>query len=421
MEIDKSGVPIAQSIERLMNRVLLLVFIAAFIYLAVLKYYAPQDINLWLVSPFLFLPITIYSLNRFKQFNYSKFLGLLGYNIALFLAASSESSSTGLAMHFVSCCSIAVAIFSYRERGKSIFLVCLSVLLFISVRIFSFHFLPYRNYNPELEKIFFVIHILCVAIVSAYSFYTVVGVNYKAQQNMRSKQAIIETQNQELRKANQELDKFVYSASHDLRAPLTSIKGLVNLMEMDDLVARDEYVPKIKGQISKMETFMRDVVDYSRNSRQDVKLEEIDLFVMVNDIVKSLSFFDGAHAIVFEVNIKNDQLITSDEYRLGVILNNLISNSIKYANFKSDPFVKISYSENGNRNCITIEDNGIGIAEAHLPKIFDMFYRASTVSKGSGLGLYIAVESAQKLNYKINVSSKLNEGTTFIIEIPSAK
>jgi signal transduction histidine kinase len=419
MEVKNTEFSVSKSIAVLINRVLVIVFILPFIYLGVHWWVVPGIFPIALVVPFLVLPVFVYTLNRFEKYEWSKFLGLLGYNVAVFLVASSESTATGIYLHFVSCCAVTMALYKYSDLWKSIAFISLSVSFLIIVHLFQLDILPFRDYGPQWTKIFFVVHTVSTAIIACYSFFTVVGVNYRSQKNLYAKQNIIEQQNEELRKTNRELDKFVYSASHDLRAPLTSILGLVNLMEMDKQTPQEEYLSKIKSQISKMETFMRDVVDYSRNARQEVKIEEINLHDKVKDVLQSLSYFNNAHLMTFEVDIPANQTILSDSYRLGVILSNLISNAIKYADVrKAKPFVHVSFFMEHGCPHVRIKDNGIGIAQDHLPKIFDMFYRASSSSNGSGLGLYIAMESAQKLNYKIHAQSVISEGTVLTIELP---
>ncbi len=120
-----------------------------------------------------------------------------------------------------------------------------------------------------------------------------------------------------------------------------------------------------------------------------------------------------------ENQIEVEEIIFSDPHRLRVILTNLISNSIKYADLaKERPSIGIDFTRHNGHHEIRIEDNGLGIAPDQLPKIFNMFYRASSISKGSGLGLYIAMESAEKLKYQIDVQSEVGVGSVFSIRIP---
>jgi signal transduction histidine kinase len=407
--------------SNLVKKVLLILYVIPCAYVVVYLFYDTRAISIPLLTLFLLLPILISLLNRLGYFEPSKIVGLLGYNISIFLVASSESNETGVYLHFITCCTVAIALFSYEVRWKSYLFIALSTILFILVHLGSFNIIAFRELPPLQTNIFFIVHSIGMMLISTYCIFMILGLNHSSKKHLIESRKIIETQNQELRKTNEELDRFVYSASHDLRAPLSSIHGLVNLMDMDNQTPKDEFIEKIKRQISNMETLMRDIVDYSRNSRSEVNYESIDLHNMVNDVHNFFSHYENSEYILFENKIPLKQLIKSDAYRLKVILNNLISNAVKYADStKEKSFIYVSFHTiEEETQQIRIEDNGVGISADHLPKIFDMFYRASSTSKGSGLGLYIAHESAQKMNYKIEVESVFKKGTIFKINIPS--
>ena len=107
---------------------------------------------------------------------------------------------------------------------------------------------------------------------------------------------------------------------------------------------------------------------------------------------------------------------------LLIIFNNLISNSIRYCDLsKERPFIYIRVSESYGKIIIEVEDNGIGISDQHLKRIFEMFYRADESSAGSGLGLYIVREAINLLGGYINVASTPDIGTTFTIQLPNYK
>jgi len=231
-----------------------------------------------------------------------------------------------------------------------------------------------------------------------------------------------EIENQELKTANYELDRFVYSTTHDLRAPLNSILGLIEIAEDD---ATDEmtleYFKMIKGSAQKLDGFVCDILNYSRNSRMQVDNEQINFTELVNDVIQNLKFMgDSGRNVEFKIDITNNTSIHSDKNRLLTIFNNLVSNAIRYQNHKiTNPFVSIKIDSTETETNITISDNGIGIAKESHPKIFDMFYRVSSESVGSGLGLYIVKEAVNKLNGIITVESEIGTGTTFFIKIPN--
>ncbi|MEM7551940.1 MAG: PAS domain S-box protein [Bacteroidota bacterium] len=232
----------------------------------------------------------------------------------------------------------------------------------------------------------------------------------------------LRSSNEELQKVNQELDHFVYRASHDLRSPLASILGLVNLLRLENLGENSErYVDHIDSQIKKLDAFIKDIISYSRVSRLQNTKEEINFQLLINDIFESLKYHKKSKAIKKHISVDLKSTARCDRNKVSLILRNLISNAIKYSSSSAkNPYINCTVcdSEKNDGYRIIIEDNGIGIEEEQLPKIFDMFHRATEESDGSGLGLFIVKEAADKINADIKVESTWKKGTKFIIEIP---
>ncbi|MEJ1221844.1 PAS domain-containing sensor histidine kinase [Sediminicola sp. 1XM1-17] len=231
--------------------------------------------------------------------------------------------------------------------------------------------------------------------------------------------------NEELLKANKELDRFVYSASHDLRAPLTSLMGLIEIMDMilpkenEDL---KEPLSLMSKTIDKMDVFIRSIFDYSVNSRREISIEKIDFETLIRSIWESLKFMNIKYNPEPIIEISQETEFYSDKKRLEIILGNLVSNAIKYYDEnKTEHFVKISVTVDHEKAAVVIEDNGIGIGEEHKDKIFEMFYRATKMSTGSGMGTYIVKETLDKLQGTIEMASELEKGTRFSITIPNSK
>jgi signal transduction histidine kinase len=165
---------------------------------------------------------------------------------------------------------------------------------------------------------------------------------------------------------------------------------------------------------------IRGILDYSRNARAEISMEEVNIRKMVDDVKEAVKYHHHANTIDFRIFINEQIPLYTDKQRLFVILNNLVSNAIKYFNQQeAHPFISIVVQINTDRALIFIEDNGIGIPEAYHEKVFEMFYRASSQANGSGLGLYILKETLNRLNGKISVVSGADIGTTFIVEIPN--
>lgn len=151
-----------------------------------------------------------------------------------------------------------------------------------------------------------------------------------------------------------------------------------------------------------------------------MKLEPIDFEQVLGGISKQLAYMAGARPVDVRISVSGDPGFVSDAYRLQMVLNNLVSNAIRYQDkAEEQPYVSISVQTCAARAAITIADNGIGIDEANHKRIFDMFYRVSDQSKGSGLGLYIVKETIDVLRGTIRMQSEPGIGTTFYLDIPN--
>jgi signal transduction histidine kinase len=232
----------------------------------------------------------------------------------------------------------------------------------------------------------------------------------------------IKNQNAELSKANEELDRFVYSVSHDLRSPLTSILGLVNVYNVSTSEEEKlKVVQLIRERTLILDDFIRKILDYSRNARAKLTMEPIQLGALINTILDTLRYMPQFDLVDIQINLPANFSVMSDQERLKIILSNLFSNAIKYMDRTKDkPYVKISAKTEGAKVLITVEDNGIGIRPDRIGRIFEMFYRASEFSTGSGIGLYIVRECTDNLDARIAVESTYAKGTTIKVEIPQA-
>jgi signal transduction histidine kinase len=229
----------------------------------------------------------------------------------------------------------------------------------------------------------------------------------------------IQRTNQELSKRNTELDNFVYSVSHDLRAPIASVLGLINLARKDqEATMKDMYLDMINKSALQQDHFIKEILDQSRNSRLEVKREEIFFEPLIDETFSQLKFATSTGKSVEKIiNIKQEKPFYSDRWRLKVILNNIISNAIRYRNGK-DPVIKVDVEIADHNVTLSIEDNGKGIEKEHLPNVYKMFYRATDDGAGSGLGLYIVKEAIDKLNGNISIDSTVGKGTTVNLRIP---
>ncbi len=225
---------------------------------------------------------------------------------------------------------------------------------------------------------------------------------------------------EELKVRNTELDNFVYKVSHDLRAPLSSILGLVNLAKLPGNTDNPmDYIDIIGDKVQHLDHFIGDVLSHSKNLKMEVSISIVNFAQIIDRTFSELSYLEGAKEIIRNIKIEGVDFF-NDPWRISEILRNLISNSIKYRRFDSQTSeISIRILTDNLRTEISFADNGIGIDEASLNKIFEMFYRATEQSDGSGIGLYIVKNAVDKLGGQITVFSKLGEGTRFTIILPN--
>jgi signal transduction histidine kinase len=196
---------------------------------------------------------------------------------------------------------------------------------------------------------------------------------------------------------------------------------LINIANYEqDIKAQKSLLDRMNESVIKLETFIRDVISYSRNARLDVRNTDINLRNLIQEILDHISNLEHFHKIKFDININEDVCIASDETRVKIILNNLLSNAVKFQRFDEEqlPLVHVSYWNENGKHHIKVSDNGHGISEEYQDKIFNMFYRANVTSDGSGLGLYILKETLKKLQGDVEVTSKEGVGSDFIVSFP---
>ena len=235
-----------------------------------------------------------------------------------------------------------------------------------------------------------------------------------------TQQALLD-RNEELIKINAELDRFVYSASHDLRAPIASLLGLIEVARLEkNMDSILQLLDMQKKSLLRLDRFIKDIVDHSRNMRLQIEPEEINFDRMIHGTLEQLQFMENVSRIRKVITIDQKGTFHTSSTRVDIILNNLISNAIKYADLrKEDPYLMVLITCTEDKAEIRVRDNGEGIPEESHVKIFNMFYRASGNGPGSGLGLYIVKEAIQKIGGTITVHSEYGQGTEFVVEMPN--
>jgi len=246
---------------------------------------------------------------------------------------------------------------------------------------------------------------------------------HRYETNRQAQEEILRQQNEQLIKINKELDSFVYSVSHDLRSPLSSILGLVNVAKLEgfkDPKMLTTYFEMIERSVLKLDETIKEILDYSRNARGELNIEIVDMSRMIQNAFNQMQYLPGYHKTIKQINVHDHTTFHSDAYRISVILLNLISNALKYGDdAKEQKIIQVTATITPAHCVLQVRDNGIGIHSDYIDNVFNMFYRATDRSQGAGLGLYIVKEMVDKLSGTIYITSELGEGTTIVITVPN--
>lgn len=227
----------------------------------------------------------------------------------------------------------------------------------------------------------------------------------------------------ELKGKNAELNTFIYKASHDLKGPLASILGLVNLSKEElDIQSLKHYINLIEKSTLRLDSILVALTEVTRVTQSEVVSQRIDFKDLVEFVSESLEFIPGKRDVTLELDLhRHKKVFYSHPGIMKSVIQNLVENAIKYKSENVDSFVKISISDFKQGVKIVIEDNGLGMSEEVQENIFKMFYRGTTHQNGSGLGLYIVKTGVEKLGGTITVKSQENKGSSFDIYIPGNK
>lgn len=231
--------------------------------------------------------------------------------------------------------------------------------------------------------------------------------------------SLLAVKNEELQRAYNELDKFSYSVTHDMRGPLLSILGAIEAAQhMENISEIRDMLLMMKNSVRNLDDFIQSIHDYYNLNRGELELKQIDFKELVEEQIRIFSFTYLVSDVKFNTSIVQKETFRGDELSIKLILNNLLSNAFKYQKKENkDKLVDLNILVENGSALIEVSDNGVGIAKNLQEDIFNMFFRASSQEVGSGFGLYNVKAAVSKLNGKITVDSELNKGTCFRVTI----
>jgi signal transduction histidine kinase len=364
--------------------------------------------------------LACYLLNESGKHRLARILLLSFLNLFFFIYSSLAHHELGIYLYYFSWVGLAAVVFETNENVHRFFFIGLSITLTVLLFATNFNiFGPVTFEAIDIERSF-IINFVSSIIVLVFFIVFMVNTNEQSEKKLIELTTEVKEKNKDLERVNRELDRFFYSASHDLKVPLLDIKGAINsaMTEFKDEKVLT-YFEILKQRADKLDHFLQDVIDYSRNSQTELRVESVNVRNLINAVIDNFTFVKGADKIRFIVDASEDFEVEVDRVRLIIVLNNILSNSIKYHRLEQqEPWIKIQARLAEGKILISVEDNGQGIEEDMLPKIFNMFFRGTNQSKGSGLGLYIVKETVERMNGVVQVVSKSATGSRFIVEIP---
>ena len=235
---------------------------------------------------------------------------------------------------------------------------------------------------------------------------------------LHSSQKVIIDQNLALNNMNERINKFAYTLTHDLWAPISSMTGLVSVLEREkDINQIPSYTQMMRESLAVQDKYIHEVLDTIQN--QNEKKDEVcNLAEIVHDMISQNGYFAGGEKVKFlsELEVWELKCNIAD---IKVVFNNLISNAIKYADFsKPEQWIKVKSYRKDQQCIIEIEDNGLGIKPEQKGNIFNKFFKSGINKKSMGLGLYFTKQAIEEMNGTIAVKSLLGIGTSFIVSLP---
>jgi len=224
-----------------------------------------------------------------------------------------------------------------------------------------------------------------------------------------------------LKQKNEELKTLIYRASHDLKGPLASVKGLFNLLkdEPDDTKTLKYYLELIEKSVNKLEDTLSGLLEVGLSSKKDLEYSPVNIRTCLEEVIGRFENYPGRKEVIIHLTANSDLLIHTEKKIFQSIFQNLIENSIKYRKpNQNDAVTKISARRFQYGIKIKVKDNGLGMDRNLQKRAFDMFYRGHEHSEGSGLGLFIVKNNTEKLGGEISLKTSLNMGTEIWVYIP---
>ncbi|MBC7487019.1 MAG: HAMP domain-containing histidine kinase [Cytophagaceae bacterium] len=372
--------------------------------------------------------LTVCTIGVFYYFNRKGHIEFAGsalailLSILLFIQSSQLGFDSLVFLFYIPLIFGTPFIVDYKNNYLYYFHICHPIIFIAILFATDFSLLKIDNYNADQIKLVAEFNIIGVLVFCHYMVFIIIKSSKRSEKKFEHVVEDLNKQNIELQKINDELDRFVYSVSHDLRAPLASSLGLIELSKGETSIEKVLYYNLLKEKsLRRLDDYVTSLIDFSRNYRVGLLIEEIEFRALIDQCIElNRPCGDDSSRVHISMEVDQQSPFLGDSLRIRIVLNNLLSNALKYYDDEKEwSVLKIKVISDEHHVVIKFIDNGIGIDASLVNHVFDMFYRASERPKGSGLGLYITKEVIGKLNGTISLESVLGEGTSFTVVIPN--
>jgi len=403
---DKSGLVDMERLSEKMISVFALFSMFTGSAYALYDYIFSEYILLFIDSGTIAIFLGIYLINKRRHYKTAKIILFAFSNTFLFCYTDILPRDFGNYFYFFPLMAMSYLLFQNKqEREIRLLFIFMPTIFLIILELFDYNVFGNiqiidSSYGADSYTLNMFISFLFLGLTITYLFHI--------NQSIKDR----------LLKSNKELELFFYRTSHDLKAPLSTTTGLLNLAHMTNNTDEiKQYLSHITGSIEQLNNLLNDLIEITKVRSGEVVKQKVSLVQLINETTEMEGdILSGKVAIIKDLEVK---YVLADPSYLRLVFRNLINNAIKYRRNIPAPQIIIRTEKTSDHGTIiVVEDNGIGIDTEATDHIFDMFFRGTDkIKTGVGLGLFIVKNAIEKMGGDIKVESVPDEGTRFIINL----
>lgn len=420
-------------LESINSFCLLCVFVSIPYYFLFYKYEMPVAFFSMFINHILFFTVVYF--NKLKKYTLANFILIFVTQGSVFSLSIMLGYNTGFYQFLYTAPFFVFWIFKVNEIKKIVltaftYLVSLTLLLYFNKIVHPLYALEDQSDVMLFQKFNLILSIVIIFFLfyNHMTYYTLlIDSTFQKQKSLEievEKRMISEKKTQklfdDLTISYSNLKEFNYVVSHNLRAPISNILGLLSILDKSNEKNETNLITLdyIERSTKKLDEIINDLNFILEEKNQFIEKEAINAKIFFKIIEGKFEEVIQNKKILIQYNIEENIEIYSSRAILENVICYILDNSLKYTSEKEQPYVIIDVIKDKNLSKILIHDNGIGIdLEKHRNKIFKLFSKINPIRDGKGIGLYIAKTQIERLGGKIEIESKLNVGTTFTITL----